>query len=96
MSRWKITVSFPEEGTELWRWRIEHNVSRENLADYIGISMQTLSRYEQGEGIKPATAEVIGYATDYFKRHPEDIEQVRASTKIPPMGAYTGCHRRRT
>ena len=67
-----------------------HNISQEELAEKVGISRQTLSKYETGESIPDiektqAIAEVFGVSLDDLVNYdPVENEGLR----IPPKGKH--------
>lgn len=67
-----------------------HNISQEELAEKVGISRQTLSKYETGESIPDiektkAIADVFGVSLDDLVNYdPEENKGLR----IPPKGKH--------
>lgn len=75
--------------------RIKHALSREELAEKLGIAAETLARYERGnrqpkiETLKKM-AEIFGVSVDYFLNYVEASE-----TKNPPSEKSDEGHKRR-
>lgn len=67
-----------------------HNISQEELAEKVGISRQTLSKYETGESIPDiektkAIADVFGVSLDDLVNY--DTEENKG-LRIPPKGKH--------
>lgn len=82
-------MSFSENLIELRKY---HNYSQEELAEMIGISRQTLSKYETGESLPDIEkckllADVFGVTMDDLVSYNED-EQENLGLGIPPKGKH--------
>lgn len=78
---------FSENLTEL---RKLHNMSQEELAEKIGVSRQTLSKYETGESLPDIEkcrllAEVFGVSIDDLISYSRDNSM---GLNVPPKGKY--------
>ena len=78
---------FSENLTEL---RKLHNMSQEDLAEKIGVSRQTLSKYETGESLPDIEkcrllAEVFGVSIDDLISYSRDNSM---GLNVPPKGKY--------
>lgn len=82
-------MSFSENLIELRKY---HNYSQEELAEMIGISRQTLSKYETGESLPDIEkckllADVFGVTMDDLISYNKD-EQENLGLGIPPKGKH--------
>ena len=82
-------MSFADNLTELRKY---HDLSQEELADQIGVSRQTLSKYETGESLPDIEkckllADVFGVAIDDLVSYNKD-EQGNPGLGIPPKGKH--------
>lgn len=82
-------MSFSENLIELRKY---HNYSQEELAEMIGISRQTLSKYETGESLPDIEkckllADVFGVTMDDLVSYNKD-EQENLGLGIPPKGKH--------
>lgn len=82
-------MSFSENLIELRKY---HNHSQEELAEMIGISRQTLSKYETGESLPDIEkckllADVFGVTMDDLVSYNKD-EQENLGLGIPPKGKH--------
>ncbi|MBU5430663.1 helix-turn-helix domain-containing protein [Kineothrix sp. MSJ-39] len=77
-------------GENLVELRKYHNMSQEELADRIGVSRQTLSKYETGESLpdiekSQALAEVFGVSLDDLVKYKKEENM---GLGVPPKGKY--------
>lgn len=82
-------MSFADNLTELRKY---HDFSQEELADRIGVSRQTLSKYETGESLPDIEkckllADVFGVTIDDLISYNKD-EQENLGLGIPPIGKH--------
>lgn len=82
-------MSFGENLVELRKY---HDFSQEELADRIGVSRQTLSKYETGESLPDIEkcrllAEIFGVTVDDLISYEKD-EQDNLGLGIPPKGKH--------
>ena len=82
-------MSFGENLVELRKY---HDFSQEELADRIGVSRQTLSKYETGESLPDIEkcrllAEIFGVMVDDLISYEKD-EQDNLGLGIPPKGKH--------
>lgn len=82
-------MSFADNLTELRKY---HDFSQEELADRIGVSRQTLSKYETGESLPDIEkckllADVFGVTIDDLISYNKD-EQENLGLGIPPKGKH--------
>jgi AbrB family looped-hinge helix DNA binding protein len=69
-----------------------HNMSQEELADRIGVSRQTLSKYETGESLPDvekckAIADVFGTSLDDLVSYEKESEE-NLGLAVPPKGKH--------
>lgn len=77
-------------GENLVELRKYHNLSQEELADRIGVSRQTLSKYETGESLpdiekSQALAEVFGVSLDDLVKYKKEENM---GLGVPPKGKH--------
>ena len=77
-------------GENLAELRKYHNLSQEELADRIGVSRQTLSKYETGESLpdiekSQALAEVFGVSLDDLVKYKKEENM---GLGVPPKGKH--------
>lgn len=60
--------------TMLKKLRLEHTVSQQELADLIGVSVRSLSRYENGTSVPPVDAAIKLAA--YYRLSVEEIFKI--------------------
>ena len=77
-------------GENLVELRKYHNLSQEELADRIGVSRQTLSKYETGESLpdiekSQALAEVFGVSLDDLVKNKKEENM---GLGVPPKGKH--------
>ena len=82
-------MSFAENLTELRKY---HNFSQEELAEMIGVSRQTLSKYETGESLPDIEkckllADVFSVAIDDLISYQKDEEE-NLGFGVPPKGKH--------
>lgn len=82
-------MSFADNLTELRKY---HDFSQEELADRIGVSRQTLSKYETGESLPDIEkckllADAFGVTIDDLISYNKD-EQENLGLEIPPIGKH--------
>lgn len=82
------TKAYPEQGLELWEWRVDEHVSRDAFAFLSGVSHNVIARFETGKRVHPGTAEAIMQTCECLKADKAMLNSIRCRNKIPKVGAF--------
>ena len=83
----------------LRKYRIINNLTQEDVADYLGITAQSVSKWERGESYPditflPALANIFQTSVDLLIGMGEDFEQVKGVGKAKAEAIYQALHAR--